>query len=79
MPFGSIGSIRSQAQVYRRQASREDSIFPSFAKIAGPALSVLGAAGDIPDLSYIPEPLTMLGVFAGISGLGAYIRKRRMA
>ena len=37
-----------------------------------------GAAGDIHDL-VIPEPLTMLGVFAGISGLGAYIRKRRMA
>ena len=27
----------------------------------------------------IPEPLTMLGVFAGIAGLGGYIRKRRNA
>ena len=27
----------------------------------------------------IPEPLTMLGVFAGIAGIGAYIRKRRRA
>lgn len=24
----------------------------------------------------VPEPVTMLGVFAGISGIGAYIRKR---
>ncbi len=28
--------------------------------------------------SVIPEPLTMLGVFLGVSGLGAYIRKRRV-
>ncbi len=27
----------------------------------------------------IPEPLTMLGVFAGIAGIGGYIRKRRRA
>jgi hypothetical protein len=25
----------------------------------------------------VPEPLTLLGVFAGMSGLGAYIRRRR--
>jgi len=29
--------------------------------------------------SPIPEPLTMLGVFAGISGVGAYLRHRRMS
>ena len=28
---------------------------------------------------FIPEPLTMLGVFLGVSGLGAYIRRRRRA
>jgi hypothetical protein len=27
----------------------------------------------------IPEPLTMLGMFLGLGGVGAYIRKRRMA
>lgn len=27
----------------------------------------------------VPEPLTMLGVFLGVGGVGAYIRKRRMA
>ena len=27
----------------------------------------------------VPEPLTMLAVIAGIGGIGAYIRKRRMA
>lgn len=27
----------------------------------------------------IPEPLTMLGMFIGLGGVGAYIRKRRMA
>ena len=27
----------------------------------------------------VPEPLTMLGVFLGIGGLGGYIRRRRMA
>jgi len=27
----------------------------------------------------IPEPLTMLGVFAGVSGIGAYLRRRRVA
>jgi len=31
------------------------------------------------DITVIPEPLTMLGVFAGVAGLGGYIRKRRMA
>ena len=29
--------------------------------------------------SVVPEPLTMLAVAAGLSGLGGYIRKRRMA
>jgi len=28
--------------------------------------------------SPIPEPLTMLGVFAGVAGVGAYLRKRRL-
>jgi len=27
----------------------------------------------------VPEPLTMLGVFAGVSGIGAYLRRRRVA
>jgi len=26
----------------------------------------------------VPEPLTLLGLFAGVSGVGAYIRRRRM-
>ncbi len=30
-------------------------------------------------LTPIPEPLTMLGVFAGIAGIGGYLRKRRKA
>lgn len=29
--------------------------------------------------SYVPEPLTMLGVFLGVSGLGGYIRRRLAA
>lgn len=29
--------------------------------------------------SAIPEPLTMLGMFAGIAGIGGYLRKRRRA
>jgi len=37
-------------------------------------------AGDITfQADVIPEPLTMLGVFAGVAGLGGYIRRRRMA
>ena len=47
MPFGSIGAIRGQAQAYRRQSSKNDSLFPSFADVAGPALSALGAVGDV--------------------------------
>jgi hypothetical protein len=27
---------------------------------------------------YVPEPITMLGLFMGLGGVGAYIRKRRM-
>ena len=34
---------------------------------------------DIMVVVPIPEPLTMAGLFLGISGLGSYIRKRRMA
>jgi len=29
--------------------------------------------------TYVPEPITMLGLFMGLGGVGAYIRKRRMA
>jgi len=29
--------------------------------------------------SLIPEPLTVLGVFTGVAGLGGYISKRRLA
>jgi len=29
--------------------------------------------------SEVPEPLTMLGVFAGVTGIGAYLRRRRAA
>jgi len=32
--------------------------------------------GEVEDYAPIPEPLTMLGVFLGLSGAGAYIRKR---
>ena len=28
--------------------------------------------------TYIPEPLTMLGMFLGLGGVGAYVRRRRM-
>jgi len=38
------------------------------------AITVPGLGGEP-----IPEPLTMLGVFAGVAGLGGYIRRRRMA
>ena len=31
------------------------------------------------DVTIVPEPLTMLGVFAGIAGIGGYLRKRRRA
>ena len=27
----------------------------------------------------VPEPLTMLGMFLGLGGVGAYIRRRRQA
>ena len=30
-------------------------------------------------LSYVPEPLTMLGMFLGLGSVGAYIRRRRRA
>jgi len=39
-----------------------------------------GAASDDPSkFSVIPEPVTMLGLFLGVSGLGQYLRKRRLA
>jgi hypothetical protein len=31
------------------------------------------------EYSNVPEPLTMLGLFMGLGGVGAYIRKRRMS
>jgi hypothetical protein len=31
------------------------------------------------DRFFVPEPVTMLGMFLGLGGIGAYIRKRRMA
>jgi len=34
---------------------------------------------EVQKVSPIPEPLTLLGVFAGISGLGAYLRRRQAA
>jgi hypothetical protein len=34
-------------------------------------------SGNLPPI--IPEPLTMLGVLAGIGGLGSYLRRRRLA
>ena len=37
-----------------------------------------GAGPEIFGGNIVPEPLTMLGVFLGIGGLGNYIRRRRM-
>ena len=38
------------------------------------------ANGDIAKMDLaVPEPLTMLGLFMGLGGVGAYIRKRRMS
>jgi hypothetical protein len=34
---------------------------------------------DAIETNTVPEPLTMLGMFLGLGGVGAYIRKRRMA
>jgi hypothetical protein len=34
---------------------------------------------EIGETPYIPEPLTVLGVFLGVGGLAGYVRKRRMA
>jgi hypothetical protein len=31
------------------------------------------------EVTAIPEPLTMAGLFLGLAGVGGYIRKRRMA
>ncbi len=39
--------IRAEAFRYRDLAAKNDSIFPSFASIAGPALATVGAVGDI--------------------------------
>jgi hypothetical protein len=44
----------------------------------------LGPEGDSIDYevteirTYIPEPLTMLGMFLGLGSIGAYVRRRRM-
>lgn len=34
---------------------------------------------DSLECGVVPEPMTMLGLFLGLGGVGAYIRKRRMA
>jgi len=39
----------------------------------------LGSGEFRVSMTPIPEPMTMLGVFAGLAGLGGYVRKRRMA
>lgn len=36
-------------------------------------------SNDPVQVDVIPEPVTMLGLFLGVSGLGGYIRRRRMA
>jgi len=36
-------------------------------------------ATPIPEPAPVPEPVTILGVFAGCAGLGSYLRKRRLA
>jgi len=38
-------------------------------------LYIIVGGGD----TYVPEPLTMLGMFLGLGSVGAYIRRRRMA
>ena len=40
-------------------------------------INILNAAGAPPPVNVIPEPLTVLGVLAGVAGLAGYIRKRR--
>ena len=42
-------------------------------------INILNAAGVPEPVNVIPEPLTVLGVFAGVAGLAGYIRKRRSA
>lgn len=44
-------------------------------------MDISGSFFAIDDLQFkpIPEPLTMLGVFAGLAGIGGYLRKRRRA
>lgn len=39
----------------------------------------LAPAGEWNASAPVPEPLTMLGVFGSVAGIGAYIRKRRVA
>ena len=36
-------------------------------------ITMMGGLSEV-----VPEPLTMLGVFLGVGGIGAYIRRRRM-
>ncbi len=56
---------------------------PSFQFIVQHDNDHLAMADDIyPDTGEwqnVPEPLTMLGLFMGLGGVGAYIRRRRMA
>ena len=42
-------------------------------------IAIVGSAVEILEAATIPEPMTMLAVGMGISGLGGYIRKRRRA
>jgi hypothetical protein len=43
--------------------------------VVGPSWHVAGIVDGAP----VPEPLTMLGVIAGVAGVAGYIRKRRVA
>ena len=41
------------------------------------SIDPVSGAQELNGISPVPEPLTMLGVFGGIAGVGAYIRRRR--
>ncbi len=71
-----------------KQAGTGTLAFPALT-IYPPGISFWGGVDNgqgqpddrVPDEGYIvvPEPLTMLGVFTGIAGLGGYIRRRKLA
>jgi Ca-activated chloride channel family protein len=63
---------------------------PGYVIVPGPQTFTVTAYGDDQtqatalltlngDVGFIPEPLTMLGLFAGLTTLGGYLRKRRSA